>query len=405
MRCVLFGLLLASSTAYANGQSTHLWITDHALEHLPDGPLRDLLTREDVRPMLENGTMFPDGGYAVNEDYGEIAHWEPFHDAYLTWITEQDAAPWTDASAQHIAFLMGMASHGMADQIFDSLFMERSKRYDHWQDLYNLDTASDLLYTSEFGGRTPAEDWVPYTLMVSLFKDQTGHTVDADTLAQGQSLLRFAIDAVGAIKDNTEVVSGYAEEYDWSSAHLFDASVPGSPACEAAVIARYWQVIWNRLLGEGWESESPLATWPTDGATHHPEDADQVEARVTIAFPRGLQANVVDPSAFTVTDPTGTPHPIELWHFYGHGSHVVHLLPTAPWHPNTDYSVHVESGIIGLDGGKTEEAISFGFSTKTPEPEAPSPCGCASSRTPWSSACLFLGSVLLFRRLQPRVLS
>ncbi|MBK9649614.1 MAG: hypothetical protein IPO67_31430 [Deltaproteobacteria bacterium] len=82
---MLLGLLFLSfgAPALANGQTTHSWISVHALAHLPPGDLHDLLTREDLAPYLLNGTMFPDGGYAVGDDYGERAHWEPFQSAYL----------------------------------------------------------------------------------------------------------------------------------------------------------------------------------------------------------------------------------------------------------------------------------------------------------------------------------
>jgi len=87
-------LLLGAATVFlplparANGQTSHLWISDTALDQLPDGELRDFLTRDDLQLMLRNGSMFPDGGYAVGDGYGEIAHWEPFQTAYLVWIRD-----------------------------------------------------------------------------------------------------------------------------------------------------------------------------------------------------------------------------------------------------------------------------------------------------------------------------
>ena len=44
------------------------------------------LTQPELRKMLDNGTMFPDGGYPLGDPYAEIAHWEPFQGAYLDWI-------------------------------------------------------------------------------------------------------------------------------------------------------------------------------------------------------------------------------------------------------------------------------------------------------------------------------
>ena len=36
-------MVLQAPPAEACGQSTHVWTSLHAVEHLPDGPLRDLL--------------------------------------------------------------------------------------------------------------------------------------------------------------------------------------------------------------------------------------------------------------------------------------------------------------------------------------------------------------------------
>ena len=126
----LLGLFLALAlsgaeppAALANGQTTHIWITEAALSALPDGELKELLARPELRDPLINGAMFPDGGYAVGDDYGELAHWEPFQQSYLQWIRDTYAAPYTEGeAADHVAFFMGMASHGMADEVFDSLF-------------------------------------------------------------------------------------------------------------------------------------------------------------------------------------------------------------------------------------------------------------------------------------------
>ena len=71
-------------------------------------------------------SVFPDSGYAADHAYGEIAHWEPFTAAYLDWIVENHPPPWeTLEDRQRVAFLLGAMSHGMADQVYDSLFMHK----------------------------------------------------------------------------------------------------------------------------------------------------------------------------------------------------------------------------------------------------------------------------------------
>ena len=83
MHLFFFLSALAPSTAHANGQTTHVWITLEAVGHLDDGPLKELLSKPEVFDALVNGAMFPDGGYANGDHYGELAHWEPLQQAYL----------------------------------------------------------------------------------------------------------------------------------------------------------------------------------------------------------------------------------------------------------------------------------------------------------------------------------
>ena len=188
---ILFGALPAAG----NGQSTHLWITDHALTHVQNEGLARLLHRDDLRPMLRNGTMFPDGGYAVGDPYGELAHWEQFQDAYRVYIEDTYDTPFTDEGAMHVAFLMGLASHGMADQVFDSLFMERSKQYDTWGEglTGSLDGASDVLLVHATAPQTAPEVWFPEELFEDLFQQAHTHEVSAQTMARGQILFGAAI--------------------------------------------------------------------------------------------------------------------------------------------------------------------------------------------------------------------
>ena len=253
-------LWIWSETALANGQSTHLWITEHALTHLPEGELKGLLTRADLRPMLDNGTMFPDGGYAIFDDYGEIAHWEDFQDDYLEWIIANEPPPFRDEEAQHVFSSWGSGSHGMADQVFDSLFMERSKLYDEAGSelLDSLDTASDVLFVAATQPRDVPEFWTPSGLFVDLYAQQD-HEVSTATMESGQTRLAAALVWVALMSELDERVAEYEVQYPWSAAHLFDPMTPGSPPCEGAIIAEYWQTLWERLHEIlGWKIRSWL---------------------------------------------------------------------------------------------------------------------------------------------------
>ena len=112
-----------------------------------------------IDPLI-GGTIFPDGGYAAGHPYGETAHWEPFQHRYLAWIRDQYAPPWSSEARRHIAFLLGLSSHGMADQYFDSLYLERAEVYDvasDWQ-TSSVDEATDVLFVSKVGSQ-PVPQW------------------------------------------------------------------------------------------------------------------------------------------------------------------------------------------------------------------------------------------------------
>lgn len=367
---VVVGVCLIPKDAQANGQSTHLWITDHALTHVPDGPLETFLTRPELRKMLDNGTMFPDGGYPIDDPYAEIAHWEPFQVTYLDWIIanypELGASP---EGAEHLAFMLGMASHGMADQVFDSLYGERVKAYDGA--LGEFDTASDIIMMSNFEPMNAPGDWVPYDTFDQVY-DEVGYDVDPAKMMQGQMYLRIAVNAVAVFSQMPDEVAEAAAPFPWGSEHLLDAEVEGSPPCEGEVIARYWRVLW--AMAHGQPLPGPvMATLPADGGANHPIDSSSLESWVSVVFSRGLESDPLSADSFHVVPDAGGPEvPITIWHYYGQDAHVVHLRPQEDLAPDTVYRVSVDPEIVTIHG-EVLDGYAFRFSTgpEGPEPTAP----------------------------------
>ncbi len=290
-------LLALLGSTWANGQTTHVWITRHALEHLPPGELLDILSDPANQPMLLNGGMFPDGGYAVDHPYGEAGHWEPLQGAYLDWIVETQQLPLDGQGEQHLAFLMGTASHGMADQVFDALYMERSKVYDAdqgWTDGESMDEATDVIWALITGPQEVPELWLPSDELVPLYAEQ-GIEVDAETLEDGQTLLGAAIDLVGLFSTSAQLVEGYEAEFPWATSHLRDdTDVWGAPRCEGEVVALYWQGLWERIQGEAVDNPV-LATWPAHDGRSLPTDAARVESRISVMFSTGRWPTPSDP--------------------------------------------------------------------------------------------------------------
>ncbi|MFN7144279.1 MAG: Ig-like domain-containing protein [Myxococcota bacterium] len=362
----MFALVLLPA-ALANGQTSHQWISLLAVDALPPGELRDFVSREDVRDALLNGTMFPDGGYAVGDDYGEMAHWEPTQDLYLDWIVANHPAPFDDEGARHAAFLLGMMSHGMADQFYDATYMERSKAWDpaeSWA-CCSMDEATDVAYAAVQGPGTVPPKWWPEEILDVVARN--GHTVDHDTVDQGQSLLGIAIGFVGAASAIDETVARYTEQFPWACTHQVDPAVVGNPPHEAEVVAAYWQVVWDRLHGgDGWASPV-LATVPADGGWQAVRDSSNVDARLAIVFAKGLEPSTVEPpGAITVATADGVEVPIAVSVFYHHASHVVNVAPLEDWAADTDYVVTVHPGVATWDGYVVGAPITSTFTTRAP---------------------------------------
>lgn len=402
MTSVTLWMWMATTPALANGQHSHLWITQHALTHLEEGPLKDLLSSSEHLNKLKNGSMFPDGGYAVNDPYGESAHWEPIQQAYLDWILDHYGVVDTGEGAEHAAFLLGMASHGMGDQVYDSLFLEVAKQYDVETDwsIYSVDEATDVGLASKVVPLDPPPQWVPTDALTEVFASVQQHEVSGETLLEGQTLLALAVLFVANMGQNPESVALYNERFPWATTHQLDPNTPGTPPCEGAVIALYWETLWAELNGERWEDV--LTSVPPSGASGLPTEASRSESRVAVVFARGLSASSVTPDAFEITTETGQALPFDTWLYYGEHSNVVLLIPEQDWPKDTLLDVRVREGLRTWEGHVLEGGDVFSIRTEgadiDPEPaltkEGQSKaCGCTLSSPPfvvWPWLCVAL---------------
>jgi MYXO-CTERM domain-containing protein len=388
-------LLFLLPAALANGQTTHLWISHQAVEELPEGALRSFLEAPANRAALDNGTMFPDGGYAVDHPYGEVAHWEPFQDRLKDWILSEFDSPMDPDAADAVAFYLGLASHGMADQVFDSLYMERSKQHDAahgWADNQSLDTSSDIVWAALTGPQSPPTPWFP-SVMVDLF-ESAGISVNAETLNLGQERLELAVNLVGNLSANPEGVETHAAHFPWGCGNLHSRSVPGAPYSEAKIIAAYWTDLWAELQGEVPALEV-LSSFPKEGGRAHHRLATEVESRLTLVFNRSLLKADVASLAYALTGDSAVPD-LEPWLFYRDDSHVVHLIPDQDWAQDSDFSLSLSPGLGATDGRVLETETVVNFSTKPLlDPVAGCTCSTASpKRFPVALGILLLGLAL-----------
>jgi hypothetical protein len=361
-------LVLAAPTAsWACGQTTHVWVTLAALDELPAGELRDLLTDPAVRDAIVNGTMFPDGGYPIGDAYAELAHWEPFQQRYLAWIRDEYGPDFdTPEARSHVAFLMGLGSHGMSDENFDSLFYERSRAHDpgHDEQVTGLDTASDVFFAAAVGG-----------VLQQIYRDAHDYEVTVGRLQEGHGYLFTALAYVEWARDVDERVQTMTAEFPWAQRWMTDPDVPGAPPRQAGVVAAYWGELWERLHDRlAWEN--PVVAWePPHSTEGEPTLAGTPEAAVQITFGRGLLAETLD--RVRIVDPDGAVVPMQIRHFYGDKSHAVVLRPEQDWSPGVEYRLQLAPGLRNLDGAETKVAWERAFYAVSPEPvPEPSPVDC-----------------------------
>ncbi len=363
---VLIFMCSGALPVFANGNFSHLWVATDALNYLEQGELKDLLTQDDLGDVLRNGAMFPDGGYAVGDGYGEMAHWEPFQTAYLEWIRATYQPPWSEEAKRHIVFLMGMAAHGMTDQLYDGMYLQRHDYYDvkpSSEPLVGLDGATDGCFAATQGIMTLPEKWVPAAELSALFAE-AGHQVTAQKLDQGQTFVVVALIAANDAVTTPATLAEYQEAYPWACSHQDDPTVPGSPPNSSPTVARYYEVLWARLHGESaWDK--PLVGLHFSGGTpfDQPLDSSSPESWVSFVMPFGLAPATVSTDTVSVTYGEGQTHPISLKVYYGSNSHLVNIRPQEDWPLDTEFVVTISPPVGSWDGGELLGNRTFEFAT------------------------------------------
>lgn len=363
---LIAALLLAPSFASANGNVSHQWVTQAAAEQTPaEGSLRDLVGDEALREILHTGTMYPDWGYTPGasteeREAGESSHWEPVQDGYRQWIMENYAPPWSDEARQHLAFYLGLSSHGMADQTYDAMFFERSRFFmpgDH----SDFDQDTDVMWAATTGPGVPPKVWVPAAPLIDLFASLVGVTIVEADMTQQLGFVGVGISGVNLLAEDPAQVASAEADYPWAAMHDDDSAIPGNPPHEAEIVRRYWRSNWALLHGDA-IPRSVLWTHPADGGANHAQDAASIESWISVVFARGLSAPTLAASQFHVLDSTGAEVPIEIDLFYGDESHVVHVKPLEDLASDEVYVVEVDAGVATIHG-ESLEGFSFTFST------------------------------------------
>ncbi len=381
---------LAPSALHANGSYSHVHISQLAVEKLPPGALRTLLEDPVSVPTLEAGSMFPDGGYAVGDDYGENAHWSPFLNAYITYLRNKYAGDYSSTAAkEEVAFLMGIASHGIADQTYDTTILARAFEVDG--DPGSVDQEADYFIIVDQNVLIDTQAWAPYSDLVTVFFDGIGYSVSEATMIAGTTALEAAI----ALQKATALQQYHAawQHYPWLGTHVYNEEAPGSLPHLAELVQRHWQVVWQRLqFNDDFDQDAVIGFVPEQWQDVFPADTSGGAAnfRIGVLFGYGVSRaqaapfiDLLDESSNSVPFSLQTPYNGDIRNY-------MWLVPTSPLQDDHEYRVVISAGIENRNGSATtvDHTLTFRTRCATPGPgcaDVPPPL--VTGETPFTSEC------------------
>jgi len=373
---------LLPATVSAHGVHGHVHVTGWAIDALPDGEVRTLLSDPEMRGAALMGAAFPDSGYAATdaalEDqaraYGEHAHWEPFIEDFIERM-RTTYGPTYDTREERllVAFLMGCAAHGLQDELFDSTFLFEVEQRDGAGQA-EADPGTDGFLTQDGYFWMVPSDYVPVDDLLPLFAGLS-EDVDSAVIAHGVGNIRVYVnDIIGPsiAEANGEM---YRPLIPWAAGHYLDAGVPGSLRAEIVPTARYMEAIWERLHGRFDDSQLVIHAWPDAPRRLREADATSVASWVTLILGQGIE-NSGATGSFIDDVSAAHPHTLDYTRWGGEGtSRIVRFLPSVDLTPGDFYTVTLDPGATLVDGAVTTVAHAHRFQVDCPDEATCPPLG------------------------------
>jgi hypothetical protein len=339
-----------------------MYIAELAVQELPEGELRAILSDPELLAVVQSGAFYPDTGYAVDDAYGEWSHWEPFLEAYLDVLRARHGAELGTAEARRaVAFLMGVAAHQICDQVYDALFMRRTEEIDGTD--ADLDLANDIWVVYDRGRRVRVDSWAPLPDLVGIYGGVMGHAVAEDTIARGLDRMELAMWAVIELSDGPQ----YEEHWlrlPWAASHYLLDPEPGSHPFLAQVVAAYWQVLFARLRGTDDPASSLIRTVPRDGAVNVAVDHTSVDGWTTLVFAHSIDDATIADGAVTLRDGAGAIVDAEVRPFRSGFVNVIRVRPRIDLAFDTEHVVTAGDSLRLIDGRTLPPPAPFSFRTR-----------------------------------------
>lgn len=363
-RLLVTALLLCPLPAAAHGLWGHIHVTGWAVENMPDDELRAFLLEPEVFNALISGATFTDTGYAIDEPasraYAEHTHWEPFVEDYVEWMRENDPPPWDDLeSRKRVAFLMGCASHGLQDELFDSLFLYQVEEHDGGgQDVADPGTDGFLALDGQLRMFPDVE--IPMELVLGLYE-----VLDEDVT---EDVINDAVELVTGVYINEEfgtvVAQQLGEQYQdlipWTREHYLDADIPGSHHAEVYPTMAYQQALWRRLHEGLPADEATIFAFPEAPRRTRSVDAGSADSWVSVVFGVGVRyeddlAELLDADGVVVPTVPGN----SRWG--PEFTRVARVMPVEDLRPGAWYTLRVRAGLETIDGQVSDAPWTYTF--------------------------------------------
>ncbi|MBA2347911.1 MAG: Ig-like domain-containing protein, partial [Solirubrobacterales bacterium] len=414
-----------AAPAHASGVTTHAFMAEAAIPFVTDPGLRALL--EAHPDEVITGGHFPDGGYAAG-GYGEVTHWERFVNAYTKHLRERTGcAPITAPDgpcAQQIAFLMGIAAHGIGDERWDWLF--EPKLADLGESpvhpAYATYSAAGLPGAAELMGLPPGslintpEFALDNIALVEFdrFKDVPRYQPPtADLVEVYKDLGREDVTAGGISRGHGAILAAAAGERagvgtEYPRVKLTAPRVSalyytgtGGVLDVANAAAGYYEAIWKKL--QTINHPAPVVTavnprpdeegipfvWHPVKATPGPNGGGS-ENRIMASISESLDVDTISAEDFRLYGPDGAQLPQEEDfprpgpYGAGDGTHTLMLWPRDDLKPCTRYTAELRPGVKDYAGVGLTGPYAWSFTTRSADGNAcpkPVPSGQGGSAT------------------------
>jgi hypothetical protein len=348
--------------ARSAGPTTHLVMTRKAAALVTTPELKELLARN--REALMCGVSFPDFGTALyfasfrtrKPDFGSLAHQPAFVEAYFDYVTTK-CGPNYSGCERLLAHFLGVAAHDIEDRLYDEIFMYPAMAKDPKGRTAVHDLGSDDLFLVKYDPwDTVPRYWLPADDLAAVYRS-LGMEVKPSELKAGRAWHQLG--AGGLRATAWMAYPHYARVLSYTRDHIETA--PGGVEFTAAVIARYWEILWKRLHGAGRMDEPVLQTWPQDGAKDQGRAQGALESRILVFFTTGMDMKTVTPETFRLQNDAGESVPVSFK--LEEQDSVVILAPQRELAPATAYTIAIAAAVLDLRGDPLPRPYSFSFET------------------------------------------